>query len=70
MEAVEENLHLFIFFLVKISLTVELISLVGGTTEVLERHELPSKGCVWNDENKILRFVDNCWSISQQGRDY
>lgn len=68
MEAVEENLHPVYLLFGQDSLTVELISLVGGTKEVLERHGLPSKECVWNDENKILRLADNCWSISQQGK--
>lgn len=53
------------------SLEAELFTPKTGTKEILEQRTLPSGEHVWNvedDDTKNVRYMDNCWTVSQRGK--
>lgn len=53
------------------SLKAELYTSDNRTKEVLEQRTLPSGEHVWNiedDNTKNLRYMNDCWTLSQRGR--
>ena len=70
-EAVKENADAIYIRFTEDSLEAELFMPGSCTKEVLERRTLPSGKHVWNvedDDTKNVRYMDNCWTVSQRGK--
>ena len=65
-----EKLSTYILFS-KDSLSADLYKSGSETKERLQRRTLPDGKHVWNiedDDTKNVRYMDNCWTVSQRGK--